>query len=228
MPQDVPACDLGEELYASVRRSLDATVLTSLRQRYQTRPLVVSELFLARYTAVAERADADASADASAWVNVDTGADDPADATAGATADATADAGTDATASIGGAGVHGPRQAGLGMHRDGTLLNCVVLLNHPSEFEGGGTSFAPPLDRIYPLGRGDCLCSCGQMLHGAADVTAGKRYVMVAFIEEEFACAPRSVAEGRALALAAAERLEAEQADSDQEAEASENESDKL
>ena len=49
---------------------------------------------------------------------------------------------TDAGASIAGAGVHGPRQAGLGMHRDGTLLNCVVLLNHPSEFEGGGTSFA--------------------------------------------------------------------------------------
>ncbi|KAL3916888.1 MAG: hypothetical protein SGPRY_006631 [Prymnesium sp.] len=28
-------------------------------------------------------------------------------------------------------------QASLGMHRDGTLLNCVVLLSHPSEFEGG-------------------------------------------------------------------------------------------
>ena len=25
----------------------------------------------------------------------------------------------------------------------------------------GGTVFAPPLDRCYRAGRGDCLCSCG-------------------------------------------------------------------
>jgi len=33
-----------------------------------------------------------------------------------------------------------PRQAGLGIHRDGTLLNCVLLLSDPADFDGGGGS----------------------------------------------------------------------------------------
>ena len=78
----------------------------------------------------------------------------------------------------------GARQAGLDFHRDGTLLNCVVLLSQPGDFEGGGTVFAPPLDRTYKVGCGDCLCSCGQLLHGAAAVTRGTRYVLIAFIDE--------------------------------------------
>jgi len=77
-----------------------------------------------------------------------------------------------------------PRQAGLGIHRDGTLLNCVLLLSDPADFDGGGTVFAPPLDRCYRAGRGDCLCSCGQLPHGAAAVTRGIRYVLIAFIDE--------------------------------------------
>ena len=81
-------------------------------------------------------------------------------------------------------GAEPPRQAGLEFHRDGTLLNCVVLLSGPSDFEGGGTMFAPPVGRTYRTGRGDCLCSCGQLLHGAAAVTRGVRYVMIAFIDE--------------------------------------------
>merc|ERR1712118_420133 len=62
------------------------------------------------------------------------------------------------------------RQAGLGFHRDGTLLNCVIVLSAPSDYEGGGTIFATPLDKIYLLEQGDCLCSCGQFLHGAQPV----------------------------------------------------------
>ena len=77
-----------------------------------------------------------------------------------------------------------PRQAGLGIHRDGTLLNAVVLLSDETDFEGGGTLFAPPLDRTYKLSRGDCLCSSGQLRHGAADVVRGTRVVLVAFIDE--------------------------------------------
>uniref|UniRef100_A0A7S3WWT1 Fe2OG dioxygenase domain-containing protein n=1 Tax=Emiliania huxleyi TaxID=2903 RepID=A0A7S3WWT1_EMIHU len=96
----------------------------------------------------------------------------PAD---GAPADAQ---GTHATAAA------APRQAGLGIHRDGTLLNCVLLLSDPADFDGGGTVFAPPLDRCYRAGRGDCLCSCGQLPHGAAAVTRGIRYVLIAFIDE--------------------------------------------
>ena len=80
------------------------------------------------------------------------------------------------------------RRAGLGFHRDGTLLSCVVLLNEPSDFEGGGTIFAPSDDggaaRTYRPARGDCLCASGQVRHGAVPVTRGVRYVLVAFVEE--------------------------------------------
>ena len=73
------------------------------------------------------------------------------------------------------------------MHRDGTLLNCVILLSEPGrDFSGGGTVFAPPLDRTYTTQQGDCLCSSGQLRHGAAPVTNGVRYVLVAFIDELF------------------------------------------
>ena len=36
-------------------------------------------------------------------------------------------------------------QAGLGMHKDGTLFSCACLLNNRNEFEGGGTCFAQPV-----------------------------------------------------------------------------------
>ena len=61
----------------------------------------------------------------------------------------------------------GPRQAGLDMHRDGTLLNAIIMLSSSSDYEGGGMTFAPPLDATYRCERGDCLCSSGQLLHGA-------------------------------------------------------------
>eukprot|EP00931_Biecheleriopsis_adriatica_P069068 TRINITY_DN42956_c0_g1_i1.p1 TRINITY_DN42956_c0_g1~~TRINITY_DN42956_c0_g1_i1.p1 ORF type:complete len:460 (-),score=102.57 TRINITY_DN42956_c0_g1_i1:55-1410(-) len=76
------------------------------------------------------------------------------------------------------------RQAGLSLHRDGTLLNCVIVLNSNDDFQGGGTVFAPPLDKTYTPPQGDCLCSCGQLLHGANAVTHGLRFVLIAFIEE--------------------------------------------
>ena len=69
----------------------------------------------------------------------------------------------------------GAQQAGLGLHRDGSLLNCVLLLSPRAGFDGGGTLFAPPLDRTYSTEAGECLCSCGQLLHGAAAVTRGTR-----------------------------------------------------
>ncbi|KAL1526904.1 hypothetical protein AB1Y20_015595 [Prymnesium parvum] len=37
-------------------------------------------------------------------------------------------------------------QASLGVHRDGTLLSCNILLNQPSDFEGGGTCFSWPIE----------------------------------------------------------------------------------
>ena len=79
----------------------------------------------------------------------------------------------------------GLSSAGLEMHRDGTLLNCVILLSCPADFEGGGTAFAPPLGRTWTTAQGAGLCSCGQLSHGAAVVTKGVRYTLIAFIDEE-------------------------------------------
>ena len=55
-----------------------------------------------------------------------------------------------------GAATGGKQQAGLGMHRDGSLLNCVILLNPRDDFDGGGTAFAPPLDRAHATQVGGC------------------------------------------------------------------------
>ena len=60
-----------------------------------------------------------------------------------------------------------------------------MLLSDRSDFEGGGTKFAPPLDRVFHVQQGECLCSSGQLLHGAAEVTRGVRYVLIAFIDEQ-------------------------------------------
>jgi ankyrin repeat protein len=77
-------------------------------------------------------------------------------------------------------------QAGLALHRDSTLLNCVILLN--SDFEGGGTVFADPehgvQERTFTPPVGDALCSTGQVLHGAQPVRRGERFVLVAWFDE--------------------------------------------
>jgi hypothetical protein len=78
-----------------------------------------------------------------------------------------------------------PSQAGIEMHRDGSLLNCVILLNPRDAFDGGGTAFAPPLDQVHATQVGGCLCSCGQLRHGAAAVTRGVRYVLIAFLDDQ-------------------------------------------
>ena len=79
------------------------------------------------------------------------------------------------------------------------LIRAVIqrrfLSAQPRRAHGGGTFFeSPQLSRGYQADRGDCLCSCGQLLHGARDVTGGARYVAVCFNEEEFEGAPRSAA----------------------------------
>ena len=85
-----------------------------------------------------------------------------------------------------GAQFEGDHQAGLALHRDSTLLNCVLLLN--SDFEGGGTVFADPehgvRERTFTPPVGDALCSTGQVLHGAQPVRRGERFVLVAWFDE--------------------------------------------
>jgi predicted 2-oxoglutarate/Fe(II)-dependent dioxygenase YbiX len=71
---------------------------------------------------------------------------------------------------------------GLELHRDGTLLSCNVTLNAPCEFEGGGTCFAAS-GAIVRAGLGDFVLHSGQLLHGAAPVTRGRRLILVFFID---------------------------------------------
>lgn len=56
-----------------------------------------------------------------------------------------------------------PSRAGLHLHRDGTLLNVVILLSDPRSFDGGGTVFDEPVSNTFHTLQGDCLCSCGQV-----------------------------------------------------------------
>lgn len=90
-------------------------------------------------------------------------------------------------------------RAGLELHRDGTLLSCNVALNGEANpglqrapvgaahgvdgFDGGGTYFAHD-DRTVRGAPGDFVLHCGQLLHGAAPVLAGRRLVLVCFIDE--------------------------------------------
>ena len=80
----------------------------------------------------------------------------------------------------------GGHQAGLALHRDSTLLNCVILLN--SDFEGGGTVFADPehgvQQRTFTPPIGGALCSTGQVRHGAQPLRRGERFVLVAWFDE--------------------------------------------
>jgi hypothetical protein len=126
-------------------------------------------------------------------------------------------------------GTGGCMQRALGMHKDGTLLACTLLLNPESDFDGGGTTYAAPvrlrewseadwkassdwkadlsgpvgvikpsdddggggqktleeaLVHTVPAAMGDLLLHCGQLRHGAAEVSRGYRYVLVAFVDE--------------------------------------------
>lgn len=79
-------------------------------------------------------------------------------------------------------------QPGLELHRDGTLFSCNVHLNGGAaadgSFAGGGTFFAHTGETVCEPA-GDFVVHCGQMLHGAVCVTAGVRYVLVAFVDEK-------------------------------------------
>lgn len=157
---DIPLHDLSHVRYASLCRFLDGVALPQLQHQYATRPLRVREAFVVKYEAAGGKGAPEAVSELDASAQ-------PREGGGGARSVAPA-----------------PRQAGLALHRDGTLLNVIVLLSEQSDFEGGGTVFAPPLDTTYRTERGDCLCSSGQLLHGAKAVTRGRRYVLIAFVDE--------------------------------------------
>ncbi|GAB5362275.1 hypothetical protein AAMO2058_000783500 [Amorphochlora amoebiformis] len=76
-------------------------------------------------------------------------------------------------------------QSGLGLHRDGSLLSCNVLLNERSEFKGGGTVFKESSKGPHTIlaDIGDFVAHSGQLLHGGEEVSSGIRYIMVVFID---------------------------------------------
>jgi hypothetical protein len=94
-------------------------------------------------------------------------------------------------------------QPGLPLHRDGSLLSFSVLLSraHEGAFAGGGTRFphlavadASHDDAASPrrvadahgvvrLRQGDACVHSGGVLHGGEAVTAGRRLLLVGFVD---------------------------------------------
>jgi hypothetical protein len=118
-------------------------------------------------------------------------------------------------------------QPGLPLHRDGSLLSFSVLLSraHEGAFAGGGTRFphlahadnddddagcahAGATSRdvadahgVVRLAQGDACVHSGGVLHGGEAVTAGRRLLLVGFVDS---ARPRSAAAGALAAPAKA------------------------
>jgi len=73
-------------------------------------------------------------------------------------------------------------QPGLALHRDGSVISFNILLNSPSEFDGGGT-FIEADGCAYQIGQGDCFVHSGKLRHGGHPITRGERYVLVGFVD---------------------------------------------
>eukprot|EP00928_Gymnodinium_smaydae_P055480 TRINITY_DN39003_c0_g1_i1.p1 TRINITY_DN39003_c0_g1~~TRINITY_DN39003_c0_g1_i1.p1 ORF type:complete len:408 (+),score=68.68 TRINITY_DN39003_c0_g1_i1:138-1226(+) len=73
-------------------------------------------------------------------------------------------------------------QAGLALHRDGSIISFNILLNDPADFDGGGT-YIEVDDCTYSISQGDCFVHSGKLRHGGHPVTRGERYVLVAFVD---------------------------------------------
>jgi len=88
-------------------------------------------------------------------------------------------------------------QAGLELHRDGSLLSFNLLLSSPAAFAGGGTTFPSLTDAVAAslVGRldadgvtvtpqlGEAVVHPGGLLHGGRAVTSGTRLLLVGFVE---------------------------------------------
>jgi len=77
-------------------------------------------------------------------------------------------------------------QRSVGLHRDGSSLSFNVLLNHPAEFQGGGTYFDHPLDRTIKIEQGAVLVHSGRRRHAGVEITSGQRFLLVGFIDESW------------------------------------------
>ncbi len=72
-------------------------------------------------------------------------------------------------------------QSELKPHRDGSVLSFNIALNPSNEFEGGGTWFNSLNDAVK-IDEGEMVSHASGILHGGHAITAGKRYILVAFV----------------------------------------------
>lgn len=67
------------------------------------------------------------------------------------------------------------------IHRDPSLISCVIPLNEQHEYEGGGTYFEP-LERSITLERGSALLHPSAVRHAGHRISSGERWVLVLFL----------------------------------------------
>mmetsp|Transcript_10774 Transcript_10774/g.19991 ORF Transcript_10774/g.19991 Transcript_10774/m.19991 type:complete len:456 (-) Transcript_10774:35-1402(-) len=70
------------------------------------------------------------------------------------------------------------------MHRDSSLVSCVIPLSERHEYEGGGT-YIEPLGRNIVLDQGCALLHPSAIRHSGHRITKGDRWVLVLFLNGE-------------------------------------------
>ena len=73
-------------------------------------------------------------------------------------------------------------QRGLAEHTDSSLLSFNIALSSSADFEGGGTRFAL-LDKVLKLEIGSIMVHPSRIYHSGIEVSKGKRYIMVGFVQ---------------------------------------------
>jgi hypothetical protein len=71
-------------------------------------------------------------------------------------------------------------QTKLDLHDDDSTITVNILLSNINDFKGGGTYFEDGI--ITFLNQGDMLIHSGNIKHSGVEITEGKRYVLVFFI----------------------------------------------
>lgn len=74
--------------------------------------------------------------------------------------------------------------SGLNKHTDSAFITFNILLNSPSEYEGGGTYFDDGL--TFQNDIGDILLHCGKIPHIGLPIKKGVRYILVGFINIKY------------------------------------------
>ena len=78
----------------------------------------------------------------------------------------------------------------LEMHNDGSFISFNILLNNPTDFEGGGTYFEDGVTIL--LDQGDMLIHSGHTKHADQRITKGCQYILVGFIDIKLQNKPES------------------------------------